>query len=165
MFFTIKFQRKELEVLGLVFWGISLITAYCGLWDHSQNPIFFTLGSIPDLGWDFSFFFTWNLRIFFVETLDWSNRFKIIWRILASNRDCIYLAMGVKSLESMFTKCTATISVGGELSGSWVAYQSLVVCSINPSISQHFAESITHILPCSVILQKISHFESVIILL
>ena len=23
-----------------VFWGISLITAFCGLWDHFQNPIF-----------------------------------------------------------------------------------------------------------------------------
>ena len=28
---------------------------YCWLWDHSQNPIFSTLGSIPDLDWDFSF--------------------------------------------------------------------------------------------------------------
>ena len=67
-FFTIKYQRKEFEVLGLIPDSIKCCSGIGPtiLRDQSLNsilrtlgslpePNFFMLGSIPDLDWDFSF--------------------------------------------------------------------------------------------------------------
>jgi len=72
-----KFKKK------LVLTNNSII-AYIGLWDHPQNPIFSTLGSMPDLDWDFYF----HMNIKFVKNWHKIPQVVSLFRIELDLEEC-----------------------------------------------------------------------------